>query len=403
MLFRATPLIMTGLSVAVAFKTGLFNIGAPGQYLMGTLRALLHRAGHPTCSVARLADLDHLPSWAACWPARCGAAIPGLFKAFLNINEVLACIMTNWIGGQPRDVDVRHQQFQEPGGEHQVRLHLQDQPINGVADRQAGAGQAVPRTRRSTPASSWPFCFAIVHVHPHEQDHARLRAEGLRRQPPRGPLRRHHATSATSCCPWPSPARSPARRGALYYLSGNTEFYWCTYQTLPADGLQRHPRGAAGASTIPSRVIFTGIFMSMLNIVGLQLTNLTAYNEYITDVIIAAIVYLSAFSLVIRMLLDGRKKKRVRRRTARRPRARAVARRPGRPDPATRTGRADGAPSRKEASRHDVSDPTDPDLCRAADDRGAGRRVRRAQRHHQPRAGGHHDLRRVHRRAVRAP
>ena len=42
--------------------------------------------------------------------------------------------------------------------------------------------------------------------------------------------------------------------------------------------------------------------MSVLDIAGLQLTNLTAYNEYITDVIIAAIVYLSAFSLVIRML-----------------------------------------------------------------------------------------------------
>ena len=40
MLFCATPLIMTGLSVAVAFKTGLFNIGAPGQYLMGTLVSL---------------------------------------------------------------------------------------------------------------------------------------------------------------------------------------------------------------------------------------------------------------------------------------------------------------------------------------------------------------------------
>ena len=49
--------------------------------------------------------------------------------------------------------------------------------------------------------------------------------------------------------------------------------------------------------------------MSMLDIAGLQLTNLTAYNEYITDVVIAAIVYLSAFSLVIRMLLDGRKKR----------------------------------------------------------------------------------------------
>lgn len=36
MLFRAMPLILTGLSVAVAYKTGLFNIGAPGQYLAGT-------------------------------------------------------------------------------------------------------------------------------------------------------------------------------------------------------------------------------------------------------------------------------------------------------------------------------------------------------------------------------
>ena len=40
MLFRATPLIMTGLSVGVAYKTGLFNIGAPGQYLMGTMTSL---------------------------------------------------------------------------------------------------------------------------------------------------------------------------------------------------------------------------------------------------------------------------------------------------------------------------------------------------------------------------
>ena len=59
----------------------------------------------------------------------------------------------------------------------------------------------------------------------------------------------------------------------------------------------------------PIAVIFTGIFMAMLDIVGMQLTNLTAYNEYITDVIISVIVYLSAFSLVIRMMLTGRKKR----------------------------------------------------------------------------------------------
>ena len=62
----------------------------------------------------------------------------------------------------------------------------------------------------------------------------------------------------------------------------------------------------------PIGVIFSGIFMSMLDIAGLQLTNLTAYNEYITDVIIAVIVYLAAFSLVIKLWLGGKRKRRER-------------------------------------------------------------------------------------------
>ncbi|MFR5422649.1 MAG: ABC transporter permease subunit [Oscillospiraceae bacterium] len=96
MLFRATPLIMTGLSVAVAFKTGLFNIGAPGQYLLGTLVSLCIALGIPSTSVAPwliwiLAFLGGVAAGAV-W-----GAIPGALKAFLNINEVLASIMTNWL------------------------------------------------------------------------------------------------------------------------------------------------------------------------------------------------------------------------------------------------------------------------------------------------------------------
>ena len=95
---------------------------------------------------------------------------------------------------------------------------------------------------------------------------------------------------------------------ALYYLSGNTEFFWSTYQSLPATGFNGIPVALLAASN-PIAVIFTGCFMSMLDIVGLQMTNLTAYNEYITDVIIATIVYLSAFTLVIKQWLSGRKKR----------------------------------------------------------------------------------------------
>ena len=96
MLFRATPLIMTGLSVGFAFKTGLFNIGAPGQYLMGTLATLMIALGIPSSSC---------PTWiiwilaflGGCLAGALWGAIPGALKAFLNINEVLACIMTNWL------------------------------------------------------------------------------------------------------------------------------------------------------------------------------------------------------------------------------------------------------------------------------------------------------------------
>ena len=48
--------------------------------------------------------------------------------------------------------------------------------------------------------------------------------------------------------------------------------------------------------------------MAMLDIVGQNLTGYTAYNEYITDVIIAVIVYLSAFSLLIQTILPKFKK-----------------------------------------------------------------------------------------------
>ena len=94
MLFRATPLIMTGLSVAVANKTGLFNIGAPGQYLMGTLASLVIALGIPSAAVP-VALIWLLSFLGGCLAGALWGTIPGLLKAFLNINEVLACIMTN--------------------------------------------------------------------------------------------------------------------------------------------------------------------------------------------------------------------------------------------------------------------------------------------------------------------
>ena len=56
-LANAAPLIMTGLSVAFAFKTGLFNIGAAGQYTLGLRRFVLRH--HAQAAMVRLPDRRH--------------------------------------------------------------------------------------------------------------------------------------------------------------------------------------------------------------------------------------------------------------------------------------------------------------------------------------------------------
>ena len=93
-LYFATPILMTGLSVGFAFKMGLFNIGASGQYTMGMFWALY---------VGFMFDLPDGIHWIVCVLAgmiggMVWGFIPGIFKAFLNVNEVITAIMFNYIG-----------------------------------------------------------------------------------------------------------------------------------------------------------------------------------------------------------------------------------------------------------------------------------------------------------------
>ncbi|OLR64438.1 ABC transporter permease [Peptoniphilus porci] len=91
---KAVPLILTGLSVAFAFNTGLFNIGAEGQYIVGSIGALV---------VGLLLDLPPIIHGivALIVGALCGylwGAIVGVLKAKFEVNEVISSIMMNWIG-----------------------------------------------------------------------------------------------------------------------------------------------------------------------------------------------------------------------------------------------------------------------------------------------------------------
>ena len=304
MLFRATPLIMTGLSIAVAYKTGLFNIGAPGQYLMGTMVSLMLALSLPTETMGAflvwlIAFLCGMLA-GALW-----GAIPGLLKAFLNINEVLACIMTNWVAANLVTWLFDISSFKNMA-EGTKSGYIYKTTYNGVATAKLGLDKLFPGSQVNA-GILVAILFAIVmYILINKTTLGyQLKACGSNRHAARYAGIKDKRNIVLSMAIAGSMAGGGA---ALYYLSGNTEFFWSTYQSLPATGFNGIPVALLAVNN-PIAVIFTAIFMSMLDIIGLQLTNLTAYNEYITDVIIAAIVYLSAFALVIRMMIAPKKKR----------------------------------------------------------------------------------------------
>ena len=331
MLFRAMPLILTGLSVAIAYKTGLFNIGAPGQYLAGTCASLFLALSIPTSTI---------PAWLVWIIAFFGGmiagalwgCIPGMLKALLNINEVIACIMTNWLAASlvtwVFDISSLKNVLEgtKTGYIYKTSTIINDVIVDGV---QTVAGTKIPEgaqllsTRGGVATSKMgldavftgsqvnggiliAILMAVIFYIIMEKTTLgyQLKACGSNR----------HAAKYAGIKDKRNIVLSMAlagglagTAGALYSLSGNTEFFWTTYQSLPAVGFTGIAVALLAVNN-PIGVIFSGIFMSLLNINGQQLTNLTAYNEYITDVIIAVIVYLSAFMLIIKTWIGRRKK-----------------------------------------------------------------------------------------------
>ena len=298
LLFRATPVIMTGLSVAVAF-----NIGAPGQYLMGTLVTLFIALGIPSEAVPAgliwvLAFLGGLLA-GAIW-----GAVPGMLKAFLNINEVLACIMTNWIAANLVTWAFDESNFKNIT-EGTKTGYIYKTTFNGVATPKLGLDRLFPNSQVNGGILIAIVIAVLVYILMTKTTLGyELKACGSNRHAARyagiNDKRNIVLSMAIS-------GALAAGGAALYWLSGNTEFFWSTYQSLPSTGFDGIPVALLAVNN-PVGVIFAGVFMAMLDIVGQNLTGFNAYNEYITDVIISVIVYLSAFSLVIRMWLAGRKK-----------------------------------------------------------------------------------------------
>ena len=301
-LANAAPLIMTGLSVGFAFKTGLFNIGAAGQYTLGAFGALY-------CAI-----ILHLP-WYVCLLAAMllGAlwgAIPGFFKAYMNINEVITSIMFNWIGlymvndlmygkGKGAMYDLSTTKT------YSLRKASPESMIPSC-----GMSEAFGKLQSVTIAIFIAAALAIlVYVILNKTTFGyELKACGFNKNAAQYAGINDKRSIVLSM----TIAGALAGVGAgLYYLSTVAEWNPQVSTALPAMGFNGISAALLACSN-PIATIFSSLFISYITVGGTKLST-QYYTTEIADVITAIIIYLCAFSLLfrsrIRAALTGRRRR----------------------------------------------------------------------------------------------
>jgi len=282
-LAQTAPLIMTGLSVAFAFKTGLFNIGAAGQYTLGALGALY------------FALILHMP-WYVCLLAAMvfgglWGAIPGIFKAYFNVNEVITSIMFNWIGLYAVNELIYKGAL---GDMYDIKT------TRTYSLRTKAAGSMIPdcglnsmfKTRSTTIAIFIAIVLAIlVYVIINKTTFGyELKACGLNK----------NAAKYAGINDKKNIVLSMLISGALagigaglFYLSGVSEWNPQVSTALPAMGFNGIPVALLAISN-PIGVVFAALFVSHISIGGAYLPT-KYFQPEIADLIIAVIIYLCAF------------------------------------------------------------------------------------------------------------
>ena len=290
MLANAAPLVMTGLSVGFAFKTGLFNIGASGQYTLGAYGALY-------CAI-----MLKLP-WFVCllvatilggiW-----GAIPGFFKAYFNINEVITAIMFNWIGLYL----VNELVYQNGTGPMYDARNTRTWNLSKNAEY---AQSIIPdfglnkmfQTNSTTIAIFLAIAVAIIVwvVLNKTTFGYELKAVGLNKNAARyaGINEKKNIILSMAI------AGALAGFGAgLYYLSNVTQWNPLNSTSLPAMGFNGISV-ALLASSNPIGTIFSALFISHISVGGTFLST-KYYPTEIADLISGIIIYLCAFSMLFR-------------------------------------------------------------------------------------------------------
>lgn len=297
-LYFATPLILTGLSVGFAFKTGLFNIGAPGQFIMGAFAAVYIGVRWTFLS----APLHWIVALlAATLVGGLWALIPGILKAYYNVHEVISTIMMNYIGMYLANFLIKTTIYDSTRG---LSLNVADSAVlpKGGLDYIFYNNLGSVKDMSTVNCGIWialvvaVIMFLIVEKTTFGYE---LKACGFNQNASRYAginAKRNVVLSMVIA------GMLAGLGGGLMYLSGSSGRRIKVVDVLAAEGFNGIPVALLGLSN-PIGIIFSAIFISYITQGGNYLQTLNFAPEII-DIIIACIIYFSAFSLFLRKLVE---------------------------------------------------------------------------------------------------
>lgn len=294
--YYATPIILTGLSVGFAFRTGLFNIGTPGQFIVGAFCAvyigiMCRELGSIHWVVALLAAVAGGAVW---------GLVPGFLKAYFNVNEVIASIMMNYIGIYLVNWIVKSYKPLFNG----MRNESKNVAVTAQIPKM-GLDKIFPDS-----SVNGGILIAIVVVIliwiliKRTTLGYELRAVGYNRDASRYAGINEKRSIVMSMM---IAGAIAGLAGGLLYLAGTGKHIEIK-DVLPPEGFTGISVALLGLSD-PIGIFFAGIFIAYLTAGGFYL-QLFEFSTEIIDIIVAVIIYFSAFALIVKTILTRMNRKR---------------------------------------------------------------------------------------------
>ncbi len=298
-LYFATPLILTGLSVGFAFKTGLFNIGAAGQFIMGAFAAVYIGV---KCTFIPAPFHWMAALLAAAVVGGLWALIPGVLKAYLNVHEVISTIMMNYIGMYFANFMVKATVYDSKKA---LSMNVAESAVlpkaglDKVFYNPIGSSGAVDLSTVNCGIYIAVGVAVIMYIVLNKTTFGyELKACGFNRNASKYAGINEKRSIVLSMV---IAGALSGLGGGLLYLSGASGRHIKAVDVLAAEGFNGIPVALLGLSN-PIGIIFSAIFISYITLGGNYLQTLDFVPEII-DIIIACIIYFSAFALLFRNIL----------------------------------------------------------------------------------------------------